>query len=197
MVRGTALSCALLACASAFTAPLGRRTLIRVKPTDAAAFTADIEVVGFNREAGVVIRDTQSPIGLGAYASRAFSEGDVIGEYIGERLTPRQASRRYKTWTLKSPRDVLWILARWVRGVPRTGRYLLNVGDDLVIDAEDLQSSDWTRYVNHANGVTNASLVNIIAVPDEIEGEGTAAIFCAARDIAPGEELCFDYRRSA
>ena len=105
-----------------------------------------------------------SPIqGLGAFATRPIRAGIRLIEYAGERLTPEQADRRYPDH--------------------ETGRhhtFLFAIDDDVVIDAA--VNGNEARFINHSCDP------NCDAVIDD----GRIWIE-TIRDIAPGEELAYDY----
>ena len=57
------------------------------------------------------------------------------------------------------------------------------------IDAENPDRSSWCRYINHAGSEEAACNV------DSLVNRSAALVwFVARRDIAAGEELCFDYQ---
>jgi SET domain-containing protein len=105
-----------------------------------------------------------SPIqGLGAFAIQPIEAGTRLIEYTGERLTPAEADARY-------PDDA----------EERHHTYLFAIDDDVVIDAA--VDGNEARFINHSCDP------NCDAVIDE----GRIWID-AIRDIAPGEELAYDY----
>jgi SET domain-containing protein len=105
-----------------------------------------------------------SPIqGLGAFAVQPIEAGTRLIEYTGERLTPAEADARY-------PDDA----------EERHHTYLFAIDDDVVIDAA--VDGNEARFINHSCDP------NCDAVIDE----GRIWID-AIRDIAPGEELAYDY----
>ena len=109
-------------------------------------------------------RVRKSPIqGRGAFATRPIPAGTRLIEYTGERLTPAQADARY-------PDD----------SAGRHHTYLFAIDDDVVIDAA--VGGNAARFINHS------CAPNCDAVIDD----GRIWIE-AIRDIAPGEELAYDY----
>ena len=105
-----------------------------------------------------------SPIhGAGAFATRLIPQGTRLIEYRGERLTPAEADARYPD----IPGEVHHTC-------------LFAIDDDVVIDAA--VDGNEARFINHSCGP------NCDAVIDD----GRIWIE-AIRDIAPGEELCYDY----
>lgn len=101
--------------------------------------------------------------GLGAFASRPIPAGTRLLEYTGERLTPEQADARYPD-------------------VPgeRHHTYLFAIDDDIVIDAA--VGGNAARFINHScdpncDAVVEAGHIWIETI----------------RDVAPGEELAYDY----
>lgn len=99
-----------------------------------------------------------SPIhAVGVYTTTAIRKGARIVEYVGERITPEEADRRYE-------------------GSPRTYLYGLEDGKT-IIDGHGIGA-----YLNHSCD-PNCEV-------DEIKGR---VWLFAVRNIAPGEELVWDY----
>eukprot|EP01083_Nonionella_stella_P230079 813697_1 len=153
--------------------------------------------------------------GLGVITNKPFSKGEFIGDYKGEIMSEEVKDRRY----LKSLEDKLtdedraWIQSRLDRGQTLTGCYLYGVSLDdedvhkrffkkqddeeedttpnrIYVDAEDEYESLWTRFLNHASPPYNNG--NPKSVPESYDGK-PRVWFMANRDIAPGEEICFNY----
>lgn len=101
--------------------------------------------------------------GRGAFAVRHIPAGTRLIEYAGERITPAEADRR-------DPDDA--------PGPHHT--FLFAIDDNVVIDAA-VRGND-ARWINHS------CTPNCDAVVDD----GRIWIE-ALRDIAPGEELAYDY----
>jgi uncharacterized protein len=101
--------------------------------------------------------------GRGAFATRPIKKGERIVEYLGERITQREADRRYDDTTME-----------------RHHTFLFSVDARTVIDAT--RTGNDARYINHScEGNCEAVIDN-------------RRIFIEAlRDIAPGEELAYDY----
>jgi SET domain-containing protein len=102
--------------------------------------------------------------GLGDFSTRRIRKGTRIIEYQGERITPKEANRRYDDDRSEHPRVLLF-----------------TVNKRSVIDA-GVAGND-ARYINHScepncEAVTEAGHVYIEAL----------------RTISPGEELTYDYR---
>jgi Proteins containing SET domain len=105
-----------------------------------------------------------SPIqGLGAFATQAIAAGSRIIEYAGQRITPAEADERYPDGAEE-----------------RHHTYLFAIDDDVVIDAAF--HGNEARFINHSCDP------NCDAVIDD----GRIWID-AIRDIAPGDELAYDY----
>jgi SET domain-containing protein len=101
--------------------------------------------------------------GLGAFATRRIPAGTRLIEYAGERLTPAEADARYPD------------------GVDeRHHTYLFAIDDDVVIDAA-VDGND-ARVINHSCDPNCDAVV-----------EGGRIWIETIRDIAPGEELAYDY----
>ena len=101
--------------------------------------------------------------GLGVFATRPITAGSRLIEYAGERLSPTQADERYPD-------------------VPgeRHHTFLFAIDDDVVIDAA-VDGND-ARFINHSCDP------NCDAVID-----GGRIWIETIRDVAPGEELAYDY----
>jgi len=105
-----------------------------------------------------------SPIhGRGVFALRRIPKGTRIIEYKGTLITDAEADRRYSRIQAHSPHTMLF-----------------SVDDGLVIDATRKGNS--ARWINHS-----------CAPNCEIEEEHHRVFIEARRDIAPGEELTYDY----
>lgn len=150
--------------------------------------------------------------GLGVITNEPIAKGELVGNYEGELMTEEVKDRRYLSsleHTL-TDEDRAWIQSRLDRGQTLTGCYLYGVSleeediykrfgqeeeDDtppkrIYVDAEDEAESLWTRFLNHASPPLNN--VNPKSVPESFDGL-PRVWFMANRDIAPGEELCFNY----
>ena len=105
-----------------------------------------------------------SPVqGLGAFATRSIAAGSRLVEYAGERLTPADADTRYP--------DV---------ADERHHTFLFAIDDEVVIDAA--VHGNEARFINHSCDP------NCDAVID-----GGRIWIETIRDVAPGEELAYDY----
>ncbi len=98
------------------------------------------------------------------FASRAIARGEWIIEYAGERLTDAECEARSVDWVPGETYHTMFF----------------EVSADLVIDGGT--GGNASRFINHS------CEPNCIV---EIAGERVH--IHAARDIAPGEELTFDY----
>lgn len=106
----------------------------------------------------------RSPIqGRGAFATESIAGGIRLIEYAGQRLTPAAADARY-------PDDE----------AGRHHTYLFAIDDDVVIDAA--VDGNKARFINHSCDP------NCDAVID-----GGRIWIETIRNIAPGEELAYDY----
>jgi uncharacterized protein len=101
--------------------------------------------------------------GLGAFATRVIPEGVRLIEYAGERLTPSGAEARYPD----------------VEG-ERHHTYLFAIDDDVVIDAA--VGGNEARWINHSCAPNCDAVIE----------DGKIWIE-TLREIAPGEELAYDY----
>jgi len=102
--------------------------------------------------------------GKGAFATRPIKRGTRIIEYTGERISPEEADRRYDDG-----------------GMGRHHTFLFSVDSKVCIDAA-VNGND-ARFINHS-----------CAPNCEAVDERKRIYIEAIRDIAPGEELTYDYR---
>ena len=101
--------------------------------------------------------------GLGGFATRAIPAGTRLIEYAGRRLSPAEADALY-------PDD----------DGERHHTFLFAIDDDVVIDAA--VDGNAARFINHSCDP------NCDAVVD-----GGRIWIETVRDVAPGEELAYDY----
>ncbi len=101
--------------------------------------------------------------GRGVFATAPIRKGERIVEYVGERISHREADRRYADLHEYSPHTFLFL-----------------VNDKVVIDAT--RGGNTSRWINHA-----------CQPNCEIEQEGERIFIDALRDIRRGEELTYDY----
>jgi SET domain-containing protein len=102
--------------------------------------------------------------GKGAFATRPIKRGTRIIEYAGERISPEEADRRYDDG-----------------GMGRHHTFLFSVDSKVCIDAA-VDGND-ARFINHS------------CEPNcEAVDERRRIYIEAIRDIAPGEELTYDYQ---
>lgn len=134
------------------------------------SYTPDLDASGVSHEAGVAIREAGAAKGLGAFALRSFEEGQVVGDYVGEHLTKLEFKRR-------------------VRFAGKTGNYVFQIDEDLLVDAENVAKANWTRYINHSGEDPNLRVKSLAYA----YGGRPRVWFVATRHIREGEELCFDY----
>jgi SET domain-containing protein len=107
--------------------------------------------------------------GLGVFARKSFAEGEVVCDYEGVQLS-----------TLDALRTPDW---RYLAGLGKTGE-----GRRIWIDAQPTPSL-LARYINHH---FDPAMRNIGTQPVPDEGRW---VMRAARPIAQGEELYYDYGR--
>jgi SET domain-containing protein len=106
-----------------------------------------------------------SPIqGLGLFAVRRIRKGTRLIEYIGERISPEEADRRYDDDAVDHPHT-----------------WLFTVDAATLIDGA--VAGNEARYINHSCS-PNCEAVDV---------DGRIFVD-ARRDIRPGEELTYDYR---
>ena len=97
-------------------------------------------------------------------------KGDLITEYIGEVIDPKEKERRLEEWTKDHPNDPNF--------------YVMSLGSDWFIDAR--LEGNFSRFINHSCGP------NCILLPINVDGFIRNGIF-ALRDIEAGEFLSYDY----
>ena len=116
----------------------------------------------------VVMRPAGSK-GMGVFAQRKLVEGELIGRYKG----------------VITSDDVF-------DNGASTGEYAFALANGRVVDGGDPRRSNWLRFLNHSIRRANCESVDAWE-----EGEGplglAAIVIRASRDIAPGEELLFNY----
>lgn len=105
-----------------------------------------------------------SPIqGRGAFATRAIPRGTRLIEYVGERISPEEADRRYDDDKME-----------------RHHTFLFTVDDDTVVDAA--VNGNEARFINHSCAPNCEAVIE----------DGRIWIE-SLRRIEPGEELVYDY----
>ncbi|KAL1528133.1 hypothetical protein AB1Y20_009497 [Prymnesium parvum] len=105
---------------------------------------------------------------MGAFAEQPLRRGEWVGPYLGTLATPEETMARYNCTN---------VLSASLRA-----DYLFRLDDERSIDAQN--STHFSRYFNHAQH-GNLEVV--------VRAEEQRVDFYAARDIAAGEELTFDY----
>ncbi|MGH8616471.1 MAG: SET domain-containing protein [Burkholderiales bacterium] len=101
--------------------------------------------------------------GRGVFATAPIGKGERVIEYLGERISHKEADRRYADEHEWSPHTFLFM-----------------VDDKIVIDAT--HGGNTARWINHSC-VPNC----------EIEEEDKRIFIHALRRLKPGEELLYDY----
>lgn len=102
--------------------------------------------------------------GMGVFAAQAIKKGGRIIEYLGERVSHREADRRYEDKDTKDNHTFLFIVDRAT-----------------VIDAG--VDGNEARFINHSCDPNCESVI-----------EQRRVFIVAIRDIAAGEELAYDYQ---
>jgi uncharacterized protein len=106
-----------------------------------------------------------SPVhGLGAFALRFIRKGTRIVEYLGERVSHREADRRYESKDANDAHTFLFIV---------DSRIVIDAGVD----------GNEARFLNHS---CNPNCESVI--------EKRRVFIEAVRDIEPGEEMTYDYQ---
>ncbi len=101
--------------------------------------------------------------GMGVFALRPIRKGTRIVEYVGERISHEESDRRYNDDATDRPHTFLFI-----------------VDDETVIDAA--VDGNEARFINHSCAPNCESVIE--------DGRVWIEAIC---DIAPGEELGYDY----
>jgi uncharacterized protein len=102
--------------------------------------------------------------GRGVFAARDIRKGEEIGEYTGERITEKEADRRYPFDDDERHHTFLFRLEE----------------DDMIIDA--LHGGNFVRFINHSCDPNCEAL------------EAHGHIFISAlKNIKKGQELAYDY----
>lgn len=135
--------------------------------------------------------------GLGVITTVPIPCNTMVGDYVGEVISTPVRDRRYlpSQEHLQDMIDLAWKASRQARGQTISGDYLYAVtmpggADPIYMDAEDEYESLWTRFINHASPPNN----NLTPKSIHESYDGKPRVwFVANRDIAVGEELCFDY----
>ena len=119
--------------------------------------------------------------GDGLFAAAPIADGTYLLDYVGEVIDEAELYARYG-----DPAD------------PRAavgGAYVFELADDVFVDGADPDRSNLARYMNHAPAgganVRRERLGGPLRLPGTRCDRGVR--FFAKRDIAAGEELCFDY----
>ena len=102
--------------------------------------------------------------GQGVFARRRIRKGARIIEYLGDRVSHKEADRRYEDKTTADNHTFLFIVDRGV-----------------VIDAT--HNGNDARFINHGCDPNCESVI-----------EDRRVFIEAVRTIQPGEELCYDYQ---
>jgi uncharacterized protein len=102
--------------------------------------------------------------GRGVFARRRIRKGTRVVEYLGERVSHREADRRYEDKERSDNHTFLFIVDR---------RTVIDAGVD----------GNAARFINHSCDPNCESVI-----------ERQRIFIEALRTIQPGEELCYDYR---
>jgi len=105
--------------------------------------------------------------GLGVFAAQAASCGDLVGEYVGELVATAEGHRRGITYDAQQL------------------RYLYSASEAVIVDATHVGSR--TKFINHSSRSPNVQ-PRLLSIAGDIR-----VAFFAARPLAVGEELFFDY----
>ncbi|HKN57563.1 MAG TPA: SET domain-containing protein-lysine N-methyltransferase [Gemmatimonadaceae bacterium] len=104
--------------------------------------------------------------GRGVFASRSIRKGTRILEYTGQRISNREADRRYDDTRMK-----------------RHHTFLFTLNKQTVIDGAISAGGGDASYINHSCDPNCEAIIT-----------GKRIFIHARRDIQPGEELAYDYQ---
>lgn len=119
--------------------------------------------------------------------------GTLLCQYQGELLTKSQVQSRY--WGKRKPNrsDLMWAQSRKDRNQGLTGHYVVELPSGVFVDGEDAEQSSWSRFMNTEKEGTKKCNVKPF-MKTKIDGpEHTYPQMYTIRDVAAGEELCWDY----
>lgn len=117
---------------------------------------------------GVDLEVRENSKGRGLYALRTLEEGAVVGRYTGVAM-PWSTFENSKS----------------------DGLYAMALANGDVIDGADEQRSNFVRFINHSVRKANCKACDAWEEDDPL---AMAAVYIETeRQIAPGEELLFDY----
>jgi HSP20 family molecular chaperone IbpA len=128
---------------------------VLIHSNDLAISTEDVYVA----EAG--------DMGQGLFAAQEISPGRKIGEYMGERLDREN------------------LMAKYGLEASECADYVMQIGEDMWMDASDPGKSNHTRYINHAEGGAE----NCVMFGDD----HSSTIILVIRPVASGEQLLMNY----
>ena len=166
------------------------------------ALPSDVDpTTGLCADGRITIANSAPGMGLGAFANGALKAATSVGQYQGETLLFDTMHVRYGD---EPPGDAIWH-GSWLeqqhffrqeraqRGVGATGHYVFKFGTHptsgrlLLIDAEDPEHANWTRFLNHSSEYAN------LDVQKAVEQDLPVIRFITNRAIEQGEELLIDY----
>jgi uncharacterized protein len=117
------------------------------------------------RRGGPIIEVRNSRVhGLGVFALKRIRKGTRVIEYLGERISHKEADRRYDLKAAKDNHTFLFIV---------DGRTVIDAGVD----------GNAARFINHTCGPNCESVT-----------QNRRVFIEAIRTIEPGEELAYDYQ---
>jgi hypothetical protein len=121
-------------------------------------------------ESAFAVKQCDSPTkGRGLFAMQAFAASSLVIEYRGDVLSWKSLAERYGSGKINLQ-----------------GKYVFELRELAVyIDAADERSAGCARFINHSSRNPNLRV--------EVDLLHSRAWFVASREIAAGDELCFDY----
>jgi SET domain-containing protein len=144
--------------------------------------------------AGIDVSFVSKKKGLGAFATSRIPFGTMVGEYSGEVMTLSQVRARYWGKRERDESDKRWVKRRKERDQGITGDYVLELENGSFVDAEDVDVSNWCRFMNHAKEGTEDCNVKGFSRAEKDENIRRYPCMYAIKDIEIGEELSWDYK---
>ena len=145
--------------------------------------------------------------GMGVFAVESLEAGFEIGRYAGEVITLTDLLSRYGAGGFDATNEyeaankqARWMQDRERRTVGFTGQYVFNAGTcpctmrAVLIDGEDHEVANWTRYINHSARRPNLQAASEVVASSDGKSMGTPVVrFLVKHAVEAGEELLFDY----
>ena len=138
-------------------------------------------VVQKGRKIPLILQKFGDGRGWGVLAKQVIPKGTFVSQYVGEIITNQEASKRYKKYASTGAHQMMYLF-------DLDYNYENGLECDFTIDA--FKYGNISHFINHScepNLTVRPVLVNNLDPRMHL-----IALF-AAKEILPGEELCFDY----